>query len=137
MELVFECFGVEPRAACLMEQSEVIGHAEKLSPQEQCATAFGLVTLKPPFCKSSLKSRTEPLTKSALFGSTTTRTLQDSTRMSRLAGPSTRSILYCNPEQPPPITATRSAPCARPCFSRSELSLREAFSVTLISRSFP
>ena len=26
----------------------------KLSPQEQCATAFGLVTLKPPFCRSSL-----------------------------------------------------------------------------------
>lgn len=24
-------------------------HAAKLSPQEQCATAFGLVTLKPPF----------------------------------------------------------------------------------------
>src|SRR2546423_1230166 len=26
----------------------------KLSPQEQCATAFGFVTLKPPFCRSSL-----------------------------------------------------------------------------------
>ncbi len=31
--------------------------------------------------------------------------------MSRLAGPSTRSILYCNPEQPPPMTETLSAPC--------------------------
>src|SRR5271155_2056062 len=41
-------------------------HAEKLSPHEQCATAFGFVTLKPPFCKSSLKSSSEPLTKSAL-----------------------------------------------------------------------
>src|SRR4029453_9304767 len=28
--------------------------AEKLSPHEQCATAFGFVTLKPPFCRSSL-----------------------------------------------------------------------------------
>src|SRR5438477_10269272 len=82
----------------------------KLSPHEQCATAFGLVTLKPPFCRSSLKSSSEPLTKSALFGSTTTRTFDVSTRMSRLAGPSTKSILYCNPEHPPPITATRKAP---------------------------
>ncbi len=29
-------------------------YTAKLSPQEQCATAFGLVTLKPPFCRSSL-----------------------------------------------------------------------------------
>src|ERR1051325_3939264 len=29
-------------------------HTAKLSPHEQCATAFGLVTLNPPFCKSSL-----------------------------------------------------------------------------------
>ena len=41
------------------------------------------------------------------------------------------------PGAPPPITATRSAPVARPCFSRSELSLRDAFSVTLIRRSLP
>src|SRR5438067_10739797 len=107
-----ELVEIEPGLPRLLQQRKVIGHAAKLSPQEQCATALGLVTLKPPFCRSSLKSRSEPLTKSALFGSTTTRTLEDSTMMSRLAGPSTRSILYCNPEQPPPITATRSAPCA-------------------------
>ena len=29
-------------------------HTAKLSPHEQCATAFGLVTLNPPFCRSSL-----------------------------------------------------------------------------------
>src|SRR5205807_8344691 len=122
--------GIEPGRAGLVEQREEIGHAAKLSPQEQCATAFGFVTLNPPFWRSSLKSRSDPLTKSALLGSTTTRTFGDSTMMSRLAGPSTRSILYCNPEQPPPITATRSAPVARPCFSKSEFNFREAFSVT-------
>jgi hypothetical protein len=51
--------------------------AAKLSPQEQCEVAFGLVTLKPPFCRSSLKSRVEPLTNNALFGSTTIRTLAE------------------------------------------------------------
>src|SRR5438445_4331968 len=112
-------------------------HAAKLSPQEQCATAFGLVTLKPPFCRSSLKSRTDPLTNKALLGSTTTRTFDVWTRMSRLAGPSTRSILYCNPEQPPPITATRNAPLGLPCFSKSEVNLSDALSVTLMRRSFP
>src|SRR6476620_2720877 len=48
-----------------IEEGEVIIHAEKLSPQEQCATAFGFVTLNPPFWRSSLESRSEPLTKSA------------------------------------------------------------------------
>src|SRR5437588_9446972 len=57
--------------------SGYLGQAAKLSPQEQCATAFGLVTLNPPFCRSSLKSSTEPLTKSALLGSTTIRTLEE------------------------------------------------------------
>ena len=57
--------------------------------------------------------------------------------MSRGAGPSTRSILYWRPEQPPPITARRNAPSGRPCFSRSELSRWAAFSVTLISFSLP
>ena len=47
-------FEIQPGAARLIEQREVIGHAAKLSPQEQCATAFGFVTLKPPFCRSSL-----------------------------------------------------------------------------------
>src|SRR3954467_12845979 len=133
----FQCFGIEPRNSRLVEKREIIRHAAKLSPQEQCATAFGFVTLNPPFWRSSLKSRSDPLTKSALLGSTTTRTFDDSTMMSRLAGPSTKSILYCNPEQPPPITATRSAPVARPCFSRSEFNFRDAFSVTLIRRSLP
>ena len=32
-----------------IKEGEVINHAEKLSPQEQCATAFGFVTLNPPF----------------------------------------------------------------------------------------
>src|SRR3984893_6140706 len=128
---------IQPRFSRLLQLSKVIGHAAKLSPQEQCATAFGLVTLKPPFYKSSLKARPEPLTKSALFGSTTTRTFEVSTIMSRLAGPSTKSILYCRPEQPPPITATRSAPLGRPCFSSSDDNLRDAPSVTLIRRSLP
>src|ERR1017187_5962415 len=86
-----QLFRIEPRPARLLQEREVIDHAAKLSPQEQCATAFGLVTLKPPFCRSSLKSSNDPLTKSALFGSTTTPTLELSTMMSRLAGPSTRS----------------------------------------------
>src|ERR1700716_615101 len=132
-----ELLNVDPRPARQLQQSEVIDHAAKLSPQEQCATAFGFVTLNPPFCRSSLKSSSEPLTKSALFGSTTTRTLDDSTMMSRLAGPSTKSILYCSPDHPPPITATRNAPPGRPCFCRSPVSLRDAFSVTLISLSLP
>src|SRR2546423_5571210 len=144
--MVFECFAVknflqrrrlQPRYARLLEQRKIIGHAAKLSPQEQCATAFGFVTLNQPFDRSSLKSRSDPLTKSALLGSTTTRTFDDCTMMSRFAGPSTRSILYCNPEQPPPITATRNAPLARPCFSSSEFNFRDAFSVTLMRRSFP
>ena len=111
-------------------------YAEKLSPHEQCATAFGFVTLNPPFCKSSLKSSSEPLTKSALFGSTT-RTPADSTMMSRLAGPSTRSIRYCSPEHPPPITATRSAPWGRPWRVRSDVSFVAAGSVTFTSFSLP
>src|SRR5438876_3793735 len=76
------------------KEREIINHAEKLSPQEQCATAFGFVTLNPPFWRSSLKSSTEPLTNSALLGSITTRTSDERTRMSRGAGPSTKSILY-------------------------------------------
>src|SRR4051794_15972896 len=112
-------------------------YAEKLSPHEQCATAFGFVTLNPPFCRLSLKSSSEPLTKSALFGSTTTRTPSESTMMSRFAGPSTRSILYCKPEQPPPMTATRSAPSGRPCRVSSEVSFAEAAGVTFTSFSLP
>src|SRR6266446_5003910 len=118
-------------------ESPAFDQTAKLSPQEQCATAFGFVTLNPPFCRSSLKSSSEPLTKSALFGSTTTRTPAEFTIISRFAGPSTKSILYCRPEQPPPITATRSAPCGRPCLVSSEVSLVPAFSVTFTSFSLP
>src|SRR5437868_504382 len=85
---------VEMRPTRLPQKREIIGHAAKLSPQEQCATAFGLVTLNPPFWRSSLKSSTEPLTKSALLGSITTRTFDERTRISRGIGPSTKSILY-------------------------------------------
>src|SRR6266480_1680637 len=35
------------------------------------------------------------------------------------------------------MIATRNAPCGRPCFSRSDRSRRDAFSVSLINRSFP
>src|ERR1051325_7777110 len=60
-----------------------------------------------------------------------------STRMSREAGASCKSILYCSPEQPPPTTATRSTPCGRFCFVRSELTFSAALGVTLMSRSSP
>lgn len=63
---------IETRTPWQPEHGKIIRHAEKLSPQEQWATAFGLVTLKPPFCKSSLKSNSDPLTNNALFGSITT-----------------------------------------------------------------
>lgn len=36
------------------EDGKIVGHAEKLSPQEQWATALGFDTLKPPFWRSSL-----------------------------------------------------------------------------------
>src|SRR5205807_4665924 len=107
---LLDCAIIEMGLARLSKKREIISHAAKLSPHEQCATAFGFVTLNPPFCRSSLKSSREPLTNSALFGSTRTRTFDDCTMMSRFAGPSTRSILYCNPEQPPPMTATLKAP---------------------------
>src|SRR5579863_7536250 len=61
----------------------------------------------------------------------------DSTRKSRFAGPSCKSILYCNPEHPPPTTATRKTPWARPCFVSSEPTFRAALGVTLINRSSP
>src|SRR6185295_15019203 len=60
-----------------------------------------------------------------------------STRISRLAGPSCKSILYCSPEQPPPTTATRKTPWARPCLVRRELTFFAALDVTLIRRSSP
>jgi hypothetical protein len=51
---LFDFLGIQPRPAREVEDGEEVGHAEKLSPQEQWATAFGLVTLKPPFWRSSL-----------------------------------------------------------------------------------
>src|SRR5437868_6072465 len=60
-----------------------------------------------------------------------------STRMSRLAGPSWRSILYWRPLQPPPTTATRSTPSGRFWRWRSVLTLRAALGVTLTKRSSP
>src|SRR5260370_8792535 len=57
--------------------------------------------------------------------------------MSRLAGPSCKSILYCRPEQPPPTTATRSTPLGRPCLVNSELTFCAALAVSLTTRSSP
>ena len=70
----FHLLGLDPCSASEAEFGEMVVHAEKLSPQEQWATALGFVTLNPPFWRSSLKSSSDPLTKRALFGSTTTRT---------------------------------------------------------------
>ena len=69
----FYCF----RNFAVFRGYTLVRQAAKLSPQEQCEVAFGLVTLNPPFCKSSLKSRVDPLTNNALLGSTTIRTLPD------------------------------------------------------------
>src|SRR3954467_14960647 len=60
-----------------------------------------------------------------------------STRKSRLAGASCKSILYCNPEQPPPTTATRSTPLGRPCLVSNEPTFDTAPAVSLIRRSSP
>jgi len=49
----FQRVRIQPRRPWDAEDGEVVRHAEKLSPQEQWASAFGLLTLKPPFCKSS------------------------------------------------------------------------------------
>src|ERR1019366_238940 len=57
--------------------------------------------------------------------------------MSRLAGPSCKSILYCKPEQPPPTTATRSTPVGRPCLVSSVETLLAALAVSLTRRSSP
>src|SRR5258708_34930558 len=57
--------------------------------------------------------------------------------MSRFAGLSCKSILYCSPEQPPPMTATRSTPVGRPCFVSSDETFFAALSVSFIKRSSP
>src|SRR5438874_206682 len=57
--------------------------------------------------------------------------------MSRFAGPSCKSILYCNPEQPPPTTATRNTPLGRPCLVSNVPTFFAALSVSLIKRSSP
>ena len=56
--------------------------------------------------------------------------------MSCSLGPSTKSFTYCRPEQPPPITARRSAPFRLPFSSSKDASLHAAFSVTLIRRFY-
>src|SRR6185436_16111564 len=61
----------------------------------------------------------------------------DSTRMSRFAGASCKSILYCKPEQPPPTTATRKTPAGRPCLLSRVETLLAALGVSLTSRSSP
>jgi len=40
--------GIQPGPAGFIEQTEIIRHAVKLSPQEQLVAAFGFFTLKPP-----------------------------------------------------------------------------------------
>src|SRR5277367_2536850 len=57
--------------------------------------------------------------------------------MSRLAGPSCKSILYCKPEQPPPTTATRNTPFERPCFVSSVETFCAALAVSFTRRSSP
>src|SRR5437660_1411785 len=57
--------------------------------------------------------------------------------MSRLAGASCKSILYCRPEQPPPTTATRRTPLGRPCLARRVVTFRAALEVSLTNRSSP
>src|ERR1043166_6516140 len=54
MVRVLQLIRVEPGCVWLIEKGEVIDHAAKLSPHEQWPTAFGFVTLNPPFCRSSL-----------------------------------------------------------------------------------
>src|SRR5262249_6829859 len=81
--------------------------ALKLSPQEQEVAALGFSILNPP-PRASMKSSSLPVTYGALLGPTTPRTPPVSTRISRLAGPSCKPILYCRPEHPPPTTATRN-----------------------------
>src|SRR5271156_6391598 len=57
--------------------------------------------------------------------------------MSRFAGASCKSILYCRPEQPPPMTATRNTPFGRPCFVSNVETFCAALEVNLTSRSSP
>src|SRR3954466_8767900 len=57
--------------------------------------------------------------------------------ISRFAGLSCKSILYCSPEHPPPTTATLRTPCGRPCLVSKEFTFFAALGLTLISRSSP
>ena len=54
VEFRFEGLGVEPDGTGFVKQGELVGHAVKLSPQEQLVAAFGLVTLKPPSVSESM-----------------------------------------------------------------------------------
>ena len=49
MKSFFQRVRIQPRTARQPKQRKGIGHAAKLSPHEQLATALGLVTLNPPF----------------------------------------------------------------------------------------
>src|SRR5437667_298123 len=64
--------------------------------------------------EGTVQKLTDRLTKSALLGSITSRTFEIGTRISRSFGPSTRSMTYCRPEHPPPMTARRNAPSGLP-----------------------
>ena len=48
-----EGVGIQPRKPGLAEKDERIGHALKLSPQEQLVAALGFFTLKPPSVRAS------------------------------------------------------------------------------------
>ena len=47
-EFMAQPIGIQAGAAGFVEQGEKVGHAEKLSPQEQLVAALGFFTLKPP-----------------------------------------------------------------------------------------
>src|ERR1700761_154966 len=81
---------------------------EKLVPQPQDDVALGLWILNAAPIRSSTKSISEPLRKSSDIGSTST--VAPSRAMTRSSSILVSSMvkLYWNPEQPPPVTATRS-----------------------------
>jgi len=81
--------------------------------------ALGFFTLNPPSCKASHSPVHCPVTYNALFGSTTTRMPPDSTRIYRDSPRVLQIHLVLQPEQPPPTTATRNTPWARPCLVSS------------------
>src|SRR4051812_40187882 len=81
----------------------------KLVPQPQDAVALGLLTLKAWPIRSSVKSISAPARKSSDAGSIRTLAPFFSTTRSSSSWASSSAKLYWNPEQPPPVTATRRA----------------------------